>query len=81
MGKPTGIELRLSGDAVVLGVTRSSRAEDSIYEAVEDAIAASLTPTQFIRIAREAWEYNRKEQAKGEDSEFATALDSSRAGR
>ena len=34
---------------------RLNRARDRIFEAVEDAIAAGMTPEEFKRLALEAW--------------------------
>lgn len=69
--KPTGLEFRLAEGAVVIGVTQSSRWEDAVYRAVEDAVSAGITPTLFIAAAREAWDYELSERAKHADSEFA----------
>jgi len=55
-------------------VIRSSRAEDKIYEAVQEAICASMTVSDFIRKAREAWEYETKAQLRHDLTIFNAAL-------
>lgn len=74
MGKPPGIALGLSGDGVHMGVTRSSEAEDKVWEAVEQALIENWTPDRFIREVREAWAQARKDLAEADDGEFKRML-------
>lgn len=71
--KPPGIEMSLYGGALRMGVTQSSRSEDKIWEAVQEAISEGWTPTRFIAEAREAWDYELGERAKAADAEFKRA--------
>lgn len=68
--KPPGLEFRLSGGALTLGVTRSDRVTDAIWEAVEEAIDCGMTPERFKREMICAWEHYRREQAKRELAEL-----------
>lgn len=70
MPKPPGIGFNIREGALTLGVTKSSRAEDLIYDAVQEAQNEGMTPTRFVTIARSAWETTREEQTKHEDDEF-----------
>ena len=71
--KPPGLEMSLHGGSLHMGVTRSSRTEDKVWEAVEEAISEGWTPTRFIAEAREAWDYELRERAKHADAEFRQA--------
>lgn len=51
-------------------MTKTSRAEDLIYDAVAEAQGEGMTPTRFISIVRSAWSTTREEQATQEDKEF-----------
>lgn len=53
MPKPLGIGIRIEGDALTFGVTHATKAEDLIYDAVEQAMAEGLTPTQFTQRLRD----------------------------
>jgi hypothetical protein len=72
--KPPGIEMSLRGGTLHMGLTASSRAEDAIWCAVEESISEGIDPDRFIRIAREAWDYELTQRAKHADNEFARAL-------
>ena len=67
MSKPYGL-------TAMMQVIRPTRAEDKIYEAVQEAICANMTVTDFIREAREAWAYEQREQARHDDNSFDRAL-------
>ena len=62
--KALGIGITLEGSSVVLSVTKPSRAEDTIWEAVEEALCAGLSVEQFRREAATAWDYTIKQRAK-----------------
>lgn len=71
MPKPPGIGFGITeGGDLRLSVTKSSRAEDLIYDAVQEAQSEGMTPTRFVSIARSAWSTTREEQTKHEDDEF-----------
>lgn len=69
---------RAEGEGLVkpLGVTsflqvvRPAPAQDAIWDAVEEAIAAGMTVEQFRREAQEAWQYQQKEQARADAKEW-----------
>lgn len=69
--KPTGISFGLdsAGDLHV-GVTRSSRAEDAVWAAVEEAIDAGMTPERFKREAAQAWEETLRQRGKDAATEL-----------
>jgi len=67
MSKPYGL-------TATMQVIRPSRAEDKIYEAVQEAICANMTVTDFIKEAREAWAYELREQAMFDDGTFKRAV-------
>lgn len=46
------------------------KANDSIWEAVERATEAGMTPAQFIREARECWEQSLRDEHKRQMSEW-----------
>jgi len=71
VSKPPGIEMSISGGNLRMGVTRSSRAEDKIWEAVEEAVCAHMTPTQFMREAWQAWDYEMDQAQKAMNAEFS----------
>jgi hypothetical protein len=52
------------GLTIDLQVTRPTRAEDAIWEAVKAAIAAGMTPRQFRIEAASAWEDELRQAAK-----------------
>lgn len=70
MPKPPGIGLSVREGAVTLSISKTSRAEDAIYDAVEEAQNEGMSPTRFVEIARSAWGTTREEQAAAEDREF-----------
>jgi hypothetical protein len=51
-----------------------NRAQDAIWNAVEEAQDANMTVQEFISEAREAWEVRLKEHAATDDRAFAAAL-------
>jgi hypothetical protein len=68
--KPPGIALGLRDGKLHIGVTGSDRAADKLWEAVEEAILANMTPERFKREMVEAWAYHRKQQAEMELQEL-----------
>lgn len=66
MSKPLGL-------TVGLRVVIPSRAQDKIYEAVQEAIAESVDVASFIREARECWALVLKDAAKHADEQFAAS--------
>lgn len=69
--KPLGIEFALRGNDLTLQVSKSNRAIDAIWEAVDEATSANMDPKQFMGEVREAWDHYRKEQAKYELSQLS----------
>ena len=67
MSKPYGL-------TATFQVIRPTRAEDKIYEAVQEAIASNMTPTDFIREARKSWAHELREQARFDADTFTRAL-------
>lgn len=53
-----------SAGTLAIGVTQSNRATDKIWEAVEEAIGAGMTPEKVKREMAEAWEHFVKQQLK-----------------
>lgn len=68
--KPPGIGLGVSGGAVVMYATGSDRATDKLWDAVDEAITAGMTPERFKREMVAAWEHHRKQQTKWELEEL-----------
>lgn len=64
MTKPLGISLDIIGGLPRMSVSQSDRAADAVWDAVEVAISAGMTPQQFRREAADAWEHVIKEEAK-----------------
>jgi hypothetical protein len=54
-------------------ITRSSRVEDKIWDAVEEAVNAGWDAQRFIREAHDGWAHKLSEDAKDADKEFAKA--------
>jgi hypothetical protein len=52
------------GLSATFQVVRSTRAEDAVWAAVEEAICAGMTPEQFKEEAAQAWEHCLREEAK-----------------
>lgn len=52
------------GMTALFQIVRPTSAENRIWEAVEEAIAEGMTPTQFRREAAAAWEHSLHEAAK-----------------
>ena len=73
MSKPPGVTLTMDHDGPRLSVTRSSAAEDAIWQAVQEAILRGWTPAQFIAEARESWAHELRENAKEADDGFRDA--------
>ncbi len=55
MGKPSGIHLGMTSRGPVLSVTAISRAQDAIWNAVQEAVDGGMTPEQFRREVVQAW--------------------------
>jgi ABC-type glycerol-3-phosphate transport system substrate-binding protein len=54
--KPLGVYLNTNAlGQPTIGVRRSSRAEDAIWNAVEEAVAAEMDVKDFMAEARQAW--------------------------
>jgi hypothetical protein len=62
--KPAGIAMGLNESGITLRVTRSSRATDQIWEAVEEAFLEGMTPETFMYEVRESWEQASKDKLK-----------------
>ena len=76
MPKPTGLRLGLTGEGGVLSlsVSRPSIVEDSVWDAVQRAVEAGWTPTQFLREVREAWEQALDDQRRAELTTLASGI-------
>lgn len=61
--KPLGLTLFMQ-------VVHPTRAEDKVWEAVQEAICAGWTPVRFMREAREAWHAAKEDEVKADDSAF-----------
>jgi hypothetical protein len=61
--KPTG----LTAD---FRIVKSSRTEDLIWDAVEEAVHAGWDPTRFVREARQAWANTLADDAEAANKEF-----------
>jgi hypothetical protein len=55
-------------------VVKPTRAQDAIWNAVEESQDANMTVQEFISEAREAWEARLKDHAASDDRAFAAAL-------
>ena len=65
MSKPSGISLGINGNGLpTMRVTPISRAEDAIWNAVQEAVDAGMTPTQFKREVIQAWDEELRASAK-----------------
>ena len=65
MSKPSGISLGITAGGVpTMSVTHISRAEDAIWNAVQEAVDAGMTPEQFKREVAQAWTEELRAQAK-----------------
>lgn len=62
--KPPGIYATMNGGSVTFNVRHPTGAEDSIWEAVEDAIRIGMTPEQFKREVAQAWEGTLERHAR-----------------
>lgn len=57
-------------DGIGMHVTQSNRALDAVWDAVEEAQSAGMTPQQFMREAQQAWEYYLREKTRVETEAF-----------
>ena len=57
MSKPNGL-------SATLQVLKPSRAEDAIWDAVQEAIDAGMTPERFKREVMQAWMHELSEETK-----------------
>lgn len=62
--KPSGIRLTAGAGGIGLHVTRPSRVEDAVWEAVSEAICAGWTPEQFSSECAGAWDETLDESRK-----------------
>lgn len=72
MAKPNGIGLTERNGLPTLQAIYPSRAEDKVWDAVEEAICAGWNPKRFITEAESAWAEVLKRHHKAEMEEFAT---------
>ena len=63
MSKPYGL-------TALLQVTTPNRATDAIWDAVEMAIEAGVTPLEFKREVVQAWHHALREKAKAAEKEL-----------
>jgi hypothetical protein len=70
MSKPPGLAFRLHGNSIVMGVTRSSRAQDAVFRAVEEALLEGWSVEDFRREARECWSLVLRERAEADEKEW-----------
>lgn len=74
MSKPPGIALRIGLDGLPsMSVRHSTRAEDAIWDAVEEALNYNMSADEFIAEARAAWAEAMKNRARWDDMTFAEA--------
>jgi hypothetical protein len=59
------------GMTAAFQVTRPTPAEDAVWEAVQRAIDAGMTPRQFRLEAAEAWEHLLREAGKAAADELS----------
>lgn len=52
------------GCSAMLQVSRPSRAEDAVWDAIEAAIAVGWTPERFKQEVVEAWQHLLREESK-----------------
>jgi hypothetical protein len=71
MPKPPGIQLGNGPDGPTLRVSRITRTEDLLWDAVETAQAEGWDAKRFVSEAREAWEDTRKRALRDELNEFS----------
>ena len=64
MSKPSGIDIGMNERGPTWSVTPASRVNDLIWEAVQEAILARMTPKQFKREVADSWKYELKEESK-----------------
>ena len=55
MSKPNGVSLMIGPQGPELRVAKITRAQDLIWDAVEQAQIERLSPKEFIAEVREAW--------------------------
>jgi hypothetical protein len=51
-------------------VVRPTRAEDKVWDAVQEAVAEGWTAKRFLAEARDAWADALKDAAKSDDDDF-----------
>ena len=59
--KPPGISLGVGSNGLGMRVTQSSRVEDKIWEAVQEAIAANWSVEMFKQEAAQAFQHEYRE--------------------
>jgi len=69
--KPPGLGFVLRDGAIGLRMTMPDRATDKVWEAVQAAIDAGMTPRQFRLEAAAAWEHELNEQGKAAAKELS----------
>jgi hypothetical protein len=67
MSKPLGLSIGIGESGLSFEVSRPSKVEDAIWEAVEQAIAHGWTPEQFKRECASAWSDRLRQDAKYAD--------------
>jgi len=72
--KPLGIEMTYGNSGLGMCVTKPNTAVDSIWQAVEDAIDANMTPQQFMSEVRKAWDQSRRDQNKADMAALSKQL-------
>lgn len=73
MSKPLGIGLSMESGVPHMFVTPINRVTDLIWDAVQEALCANMTPEQFRREASQAWQHYLREEQKAAESEFLKA--------
>lgn len=71
--KPPGIAFGLRDGSLHVGVTHPSRAEDKVWEAVEEALLEGWTVAQFLHEVRSAWEDAKQRELKSDMDDFEKA--------
>lgn len=62
--KPLGLRLGIDESGLRMSVSRPSKVEDAVWEAVEKAIEAGWTPQQFKNEISDAWREKLRDAAK-----------------
>ncbi len=71
MSKPLGMGISITPSGPLLSVSRPSHVENTIWEAVREAVCAGWTVQHFKTEAASAWADEMKRQAKDDAQEWS----------